>query len=357
MHTGQVILALAILLPLAGLLVRAGRKAQRARSGQARPKAGGGIVSGWFQHRRDKALENARHYNGMLREAARHRHRLTEQEHAAKVRASARGGGPAGDTGDFSGPDGGARPPRQTVIGRVIRLGKQPAAPGAPAEAQPPSEPYRRRTNAEAEAERAAAGKTARPDGPPGTPGDGVPPRPPQSPEPPARGAEESAPPGTRPAPGHPELPARAGATAPRPVASPTLEGVVVTTPALNDASAEAVPGVAQVVEGLRLIAGHAMAGNIQAKRRAVLALVYVARRCAATALTLARFMGEPGRHYGIEVTERVGAMAMHFTGAASAGTEADATLLTLLHASVAESMAAGRQMPHHDELQESGTY
>lgn len=123
-----------------------------------------------------------------------------------------------------------------------------------------------------------------------------------------------------------------------------------MTTPA----TVEAVPGVTQVAEGLHAIFAHAMAGNIQAKRRGVLALIHVGRQSAAAALALARAMGEQ-RNYGIEITERVSAMAMYFTAAATAGTEADTGLVVLLHSSVAENMAAGRQMPHHEELQESG--
>jgi hypothetical protein len=395
---GLVILAL-VLIGIPGFFgVRA---VARHRGGPRKPKPGGDIVSGWFAHRRSLREKQVDQENHAARAQAQHRYRvreLWERERARARRGAATvpgaatwtdGAAPAGaSAAEPPGPRWNPLRPLSVRLRPASGRGAPDAGPGGAGRPSPareetaaaPGDPSGAvhivgwtadfLARARVRAPRALCGAVLTGEPPPGAPlcprcaeaspraaaraagkypefqdgGQGFGPVPPRSPEPPPRGGE-----------GDPaQAPSRPAAGQ---SATPTLEGVVVTTPALNDASAEAVPGVAQVVEGLRLIAGHAMAGNIQAKRRAVLALVYVARRCAATALTLARFMGEPGRHYGMEVTERVGAMAMHFTGAASAGTEADASLYTLLHASVAESMASGRQMPHHDELQETGGY
>ena len=112
-----------------------------------------------------------------------------------------------------------------------------------------------------------------------------------------------------------------------------------------------AVPGAEQAVDGINTIAAHARAGNILAKRRAMLALIAVCQRAASMALSLSRALAEPGQHYGPEVTEPIAKGAMHLTAAAGAFAEADTSLTTLLRASVAETMESGRQFPHHDEL------
>lgn len=130
------------------------------------------------------------------------------------------------------------------------------------------------------------------------------------------------------------------------------MEGIIVTT---TDVTPEAVPGVENVIRGLGQIYAHAMAGNIQAKRRAVLALAEIGRRSAMTAITLSRSMAEPGQHYGTAVTERLARMAALFTGAATAGTEVDAELHAILRTPPGEAMAAGRQMPHHGQFTEDG--
>jgi hypothetical protein len=121
-----------------------------------------------------------------------------------------------------------------------------------------------------------------------------------------------------------------------------------VTTPAV---SAWAEP----VIDGIGRIAAYAAAGNIIAKRRAMLALIAVCRRGAAMSLTLSRALAEPGQHYGPEVTEPIATGALHLNAASMAFAEADNALASLLAASLAETMAAGRQVPHHEELTETG--
>jgi hypothetical protein len=319
-HTGQAVLAAAVIIPLVLALLGVLR---HARGTAGKPKARAGGASGWLAHRRALRLENTRHYNGMLRDAARHWHRM--REHEARQQAGRTAGADPGAPGDpapgnpGSGPSPQEPPPprwRATVIHVWSRW--HPAG----------DETYRRAPDP-------AALDTPVPH--PGSRNETPGPRRPGRPSPAS------------------ELPERAGDASPvvsRPALDPipTVEGTIVTTPA------QTVPGVEQVIEGLRAIYQHAVHGNIQAKRRGILALVHVARSAAATAISLSRTMGEQ-RHYGIEVTERVSAMAMHFTAAGSAGEEADSMLGVLLRSSVEESMAVGRQMPHHEELQESGAY
>jgi hypothetical protein len=122
-----------------------------------------------------------------------------------------------------------------------------------------------------------------------------------------------------------------------------------------DSAEALAVPGVEDIIMGLERLYAHAMAGNIQAKRGAVLGGAEIGKRAALTFLTLARAMGEPGQHYGSEVTEKVARMAGGFTLAASAGSEADGELFALLKSTLEELVAGGRQAPHHSELSETG--
>lgn len=120
---------------------------------------------------------------------------------------------------------------------------------------------------------------------------------------------------------------------------------------------AAAVPGVEEAVEGMRRIAAHMRAGNIRAKRRALLALVHVCRRGAFMASAMARALAEPDQHYGPQVTEPVSMGAMYLSAAASSFSDGDDALRALLHSSLDESMRSGRQVPHHDELTETGAY
>lgn len=125
-----------------------------------------------------------------------------------------------------------------------------------------------------------------------------------------------------------------------------------MTTPA---PAVQAVPGVEQLIEGLARIQAYALAGNVQAKRAAVLALAETGRRSAAASLTLSRALAEPGSHFGPEITEPLAAMSAHFGAAALAGGQSETALTILLTLSLAEAMAAGRQVPHYDELTETG--
>ena len=312
MHGGGLYLFALLLIGVPSLF--AARMAFRARARRGgRPANGGGLVSGWLSHRRALRLERVRHENAAARDKAKHEHRLREQ-----AERDAR----AGHAGDGT--------PRRTVRGKVVRLGDGPAAGSTPPDAaRRPSPPQ---------------DGTPPPPGPPPAPaGTGGPEHRPHL-EPPARGAEsrEGGSPGTRPEP---------GLTAP-----PPLEGKIVSTQPASQHAASQAPGVEQAVEGMRVILAHAMSGNIQSKRAAVLALAEVNRRSGLVALTLARHMAEPGRHYGPEVTERVAAASAHCTASATVLAEADMALLMLLNSSLAETMASGRQVPHHDELSETGS-
>lgn len=315
-HGADVVLAL-VLIGVPGLFVARLRVRHRGEGGKKR----GGPLSGWLAHRRALRLETAKHYNSLLRDAARHKHRLEEQEAAARARGRDRGtagGGP--QSPEPLGP----RPRGGTVRGRVIRLGDERPRRDSPAGASP------------------GGGGAAPPASPlpdperPGTPRDpALPQDPPQPPEPPARDG------------GGPPLPPR---PAPGPTGTPVPEGNTVTTPA----AAEAVPGVEQAVEGMSRVRAYALAGNIKAKRRAMIALIAICRRAAAMALSMARALSEPDQHYGHDVSEPIAMGASHLNAAASAFAESDAALAALLKASVEESMAAGRRMPHHDQLAET---
>jgi hypothetical protein len=115
------------------------------------------------------------------------------------------------------------------------------------------------------------------------------------------------------------------------------------------------IPFAEQVVDGINGIAAHARAGNILAKRRAMLALIHLCERAALMALNLSRALAEPGQHYGPEVTEPIASGAAHLAAASLKFTEADSALAALLRSSLEETMASGRQVPHHDELTETG--
>jgi hypothetical protein len=114
-------------------------------------------------------------------------------------------------------------------------------------------------------------------------------------------------------------------------------------------------PFAEAVVGGINSIAAHARNGNILAKRRAMLALIALCTRCASMSASLSRALAEPGQHYGPEVTEPIAGGASHLAAAAAKFAEADSALATLLKNSLAETMASGRQVPHHDELTATG--
>lgn len=115
------------------------------------------------------------------------------------------------------------------------------------------------------------------------------------------------------------------------------------------------VPFAEQVVDGINGIAAHVRAGNILAKRRGMLALIHLCERAANMALGLSRALAEPGQHYGPEVTEPIAMGAAHLAAASLKFAEADSALAGLLRTSLAETMAAGRQVPHHGEFTETG--
>ena len=115
------------------------------------------------------------------------------------------------------------------------------------------------------------------------------------------------------------------------------------------------IPFAEQVVDGINGIAAHARAGNILAKRRALLALMHLCQRAATMALSLARALAEPDQHYGPEVTEPIARGAVHLQAASLAFSEGDSALNSLHQATLAEMMASGRQVPHYDELTETG--
>jgi hypothetical protein len=139
------------------------------------------------------------------------------------------------------------------------------------------------------------------------------------------------------------------GAPPSRPVPGPSPQ------PSGRSTVTVAVPGAEQVVDGINTIAAHARAGNILAKRRAMLALIHLCERAASMALSLSRALAEPGQHYGPEVTEPIATGAAHLAAASMKFAEADSALATLLRSTLAETMAAGRQVPHHGEFSETG--
>jgi hypothetical protein len=349
MHgAGHVVVLLVLAVICCGGLVSVGRRglaAHRGGGAGSRPKARGG----WLAHRRALRLERMRHENASVRDNAKHRHRMVEQEAARKAKVEKAATGTRGKGGRGDGDDG-----------KAVRLGDKPAASS---DAKPASRPPD-----------APASRSDAPPPPPPSSGPPVPPRPPAPSEPPPAPAGARSAPATRPAPPPPPPhrpvspaspqapPARGGAApsaparpAPGASPSPILEGVVMADIATT--SAAAVPGVEQAVEGVRRIHAHARAGNIRAKRRAMLALMVICRHGAVMASAMARALAEPDQHYGPEVTEPISEGAMYLTAAASAFGEGDNSLKSLLQSSVDETMRAGRRMPHHDELTETGAY
>ena len=112
-----------------------------------------------------------------------------------------------------------------------------------------------------------------------------------------------------------------------------------------------AVPGVEPIMEGAAALRRHAMAGNAQAKRRAILGIAAGIDILAATVRALASDMSEPGQHYGAEITEPMTGSASHLTAASTTLTEIDGRLLAIIRAAE-ELRASGVQAPHHEQLQ-----
>jgi hypothetical protein len=357
-HDGGAVVLILLLIGLPGFFgVRA---VARHRSGKGQPQVRkGGFVSGWLAHRRKLRHERVRHENATARDHVRHRQRLIEQqkrddradERARRYGTGGSGSRRSGGTRGTADPDGYAfsaddsEPPRWRAVviriwpsgtswnpwsdgsGRLRLPFRGPGAGGPAAASSPPDVPA-------SPAPRPAAA------GSPEASGGGPQP-------PPERDAGE---------PVNPSRPRTAPGTAPAPVQSGprTIEGVVVTVP---DTVAAAVPGVEEAIEGTRRIAAHMRAGNIRAKRRALLALVAVCRHGTAMTAAMARALSEPDQHYGPQVTEPISMGSMFLSAAASSFSDGDDALKALLYTSVDESMRAGRQLPHHDELSETGSY
>jgi hypothetical protein len=111
------------------------------------------------------------------------------------------------------------------------------------------------------------------------------------------------------------------------------------------------------LIAAIDTMAARAAAGNIHAKRGAILAMHEAAERFGAALVMLARQMSEPGSNYGPEITEPLAQAATHQQASAMALAEADSALSTLMRRSVAEQADSGTQTPHHqNELTEAGT-
>ena len=112
---------------------------------------------------------------------------------------------------------------------------------------------------------------------------------------------------------------------------------------------------VEKFVEAVNHIHATAKAGGLYAKHATAKACQDGAARFAAMAETLSRSMGEPGQHYGPEITEPIAKGAMHLQAAAMAFADADAAITSLKHMTVADLARSPRQAPHYQELSEDG--
>lgn len=120
-----------------------------------------------------------------------------------------------------------------------------------------------------------------------------------------------------------------------------------MTTPAVL-----AVPGLEDILQGLDRLYGYARNGNATAKRRAALGLNAVGIRAATVSQALGRSMSEPDAHYGPECTEPLAAAATHFRVGASSAADSEAAIASII---AAMRDMEGRQVPHYNELQETG--
>jgi hypothetical protein len=325
---GLLILAL-VLIGVPGFF--AVRAVARRRGSPGKPKAGrGGIVSGWFAHRRALREKQADHEHGMRRDRFRSALRMREQaerERRADARRQAAAAAAAGAGGAAPGAPGGAPP--------GAGAGPGAPAPGAAGSPPPPSRPWQAVvTRVRGHGSHPGPGAGA-------APAVSAPPR--GSPPPPAAGGPGAPPPGPVPATRPPPpavVPVQPG---PR-----TIEGVVVTYP--DTSAAIAVPGVEPIIEGAAALRRHAMNGNAQAKRRAILGIAAGIDVLAATVRALSSDMAEPGQHYGPEITEPMTGAASHLNAASTTLTEIDGRLLAIIRA--AEELAArGVQAPHHEQM------
>ena len=302
----------------AGYLVRS-----RRRQG---PVPRGALVSGWLSHRRALRLENTRHHNGMLRDAARHWQRMREHEARERARNRARPGGtPAGDAAPGGAPADDPPPRWRATVTHVWSRwhpagdetgpGRGPAGAVTP----PPGDP-------------GSPDRPSHPDNPDDSPRSSRP----SSPKPPAQGGGDSPSHDRRPAPGHPV---------------PVLEGTVVTVMP-DHPEALAIPGLEMIIEGANALRRHAMSGNARAKRRAILGIAAAHDCLAGAERALSRDMAEPGQHYGPEVTEPLAVAATHSTAASLTLSEVDGRLSAII-AAAEELRARGVQAPHHEQMAE----
>lgn len=348
MHAGQVVLAVLIIAPFAVLLAGTVARA-RASRGRARARGGSAGLGGFLQRRHERRLEQQRHENGMRRDRFRSALRMREQaerERRAEARADRRRGAAVPGEATWTDPGGAPRPDgdgprRRAYRPSFIRLRPERVTDGPPPGSGPPPPPPAPPGAGPVPAGSGGSGDgPSRPDAPDRSPRPAAPRPgpPPQSPQPPARGGQP-APPGaapSRPAPG--QSPA------------PTLEGVIVTGDMTTGGSAVAVPGVEQVIEGSAALRRHGMAGNAQAKRRAVLGNAAAIDVLAGNVRALAQAMAEPDQHYGPEVTEPMTGAAAHLTAASTVLYELDGRLRAIIRA-MEELAASGVQPPHHEQM------
>lgn len=112
------------------------------------------------------------------------------------------------------------------------------------------------------------------------------------------------------------------------------------------------VPGVEQIIEGANALRRYMLSGNARAKQRGILGIEAAEDALAGTVRALARDMGEPGQHYGHEITEPLAMSATHLIAASLSLSEIEGRIGAIVRASE-ELAAAGVQAPHHSEFAE----
>lgn len=139
------------------------------------------------------------------------------------------------------------------------------------------------------------------------------------------------------PAPVPPDPPPAANGRTPQPVTTSAV-------PAQSGASADLLTALQQVI-------GHAKAGGLQAKQRAVKTLAEAHEYFASQIGEFARYLSEPDAGYPSSIWEPLSAMAAHDKAAAMKAGESDSALSALSAMSVGDLAGSAVRAPHHREL------
>jgi hypothetical protein len=134
----------------------------------------------------------------------------------------------------------------------------------------------------------------------------------------------------------------------PAPARSPAPDPATRKAPAMPTTPSGAG---ADLFTAVQHIIGHAEAGGVQAKYRALSQLQEATEWMSGALEGFARRLAEPDQGYGPAVWEPVATASAHIRAASMASAEGQAALSALLALTIGEAATSSVKVPHHDEI------